>query len=287
MPIQKNDKESNTLRSLSSRDLLLKHLLPVGFSGMVDRIIFHPVETIITHQQNSGVSAKIISKNLWREGFSKFYPGYIPSVLTSIPMRMSIFSTYSIIKEIGKNNNFSPIPTMLFGGVFTGFLEGIIICPSEAYRTKKTLQETTQSKFTVKHIFKGFWPLVLKNSSENVVCLVGADILLKTMPDDLSNSKMAPYISGFISGYASQFVSTPFDVVKTKLMKEPDKKLSASIKELVGQGVGTFFRSTWMKALRAGQCNAMMIGTSHLIKNFIESRDEDSSGNLENTSKKI
>jgi hypothetical protein len=83
-----------------------------------------------------------------------------------------------------------------------------------------------------------------------------------------SNSPLAPYFSGLIAGFVSQYFSVPFDVVKTRCMKEPDKKLVFNLRKLISER--GLFRSVGLKATRAGICNSMMIGTSNYIANEIE-----------------
>lgn len=257
------------------KKLFYHNLLPVALSGVIDRAIFHPWETIITIQQDCGKNFLSVYRNLKNSGWRAFYPGYIASVLAAIPIRISIFSTYFFVREYKDSTKFPPLVVMTLGSILSGIIEAIILCPSESYRIRKSLSATANLKFNYTLLFKGLGSLVARTTTENTICLVGSDMAFNFMPQSLKEKKISHYISGFAAGYISQFFSTPFDVIKTRRIKEPDVPFKKAIKSLFFEGA--FFRSALTKASRAGVCNAMMIGTSHLIKSFITKDIEEDS----------
>lgn len=68
-------------------------------------------------------------------------------------------------------------------------------------------------------------------------------------------------------------------IIKIHRMKSPDTPLLTSIKALVKKY--GLFKSTWLKAGRTAACNAKMIGTSRIIKRYVEDDNhEDKKYNL-------
>lgn len=254
-------------------DVIKYHIFPQATAGVLDRLIFHPWETVNTLKQDSTQGYGRIVKSYWQEkGLSGFYKGYLPNVAAAVPIRVSIFGTYSFVTEQGRQTNYSPLTISLFAGALTGLIESTILCPVDAYRVRKTLPETAQLPFYPRYFFKGYGSLLLRTSIENTICLLGTDMLMKLFTQE--NSTSVPwmrFICAMVAGAASQYVSTPFDNVKTRCMKLPDSTYKQAISLLYKEGgVSAFFRSAHAKAARAGVCNAMMIGTSKLIVDHME-----------------
>ena len=180
---------------------------------------------------------------------------------------MSIFGTYSLITEQGKQTNYAPLTISLAAGFITGFLESTILCPVDAYRVRKTLEATASEPFHYRFLFKGYGSLLLRTSVENTICLLGTDIVMDNLAVSKDNAPYARYGAAFFAGALSQLVSTPFDTIKTRRMKMPDVRYATIIKSLYDEaGASTFFRSAGTKAARAGVCNSMMIGTSAILR---------------------
>jgi hypothetical protein len=255
---------------INLQDMMWKHIIPVATAGMIDRALFHPWETVITVKQDSGSSIRLILKDYLssqRLGFAGLYKGYLPNIMAAIPIRVSIFGTYSLIKEQGQYTTYSPTAISLGAGFTTGFLESTILCPVDAYRVRKTLKETAHESFHSRFLFKGYSSLLLRTSVENTICLLGTDLLMKQVSAEAQKHPATRYACAFFAGAASQLVSTPFDTIKTRKMKCPDMTYGEACQSLWKEGgAATFFRSAGTKAARAGVCNAMLIGTSVLLR---------------------
>ena len=269
---QHENKEAG-YRTTSPMHVVKYHIFPQAAAGVLDRMLFHPWETVNTLKQDSALGYKQLVKSYWqKQGLKGFYQGYLPNVAAAVPIRVSIFGTYSFVTEQGRYTSYSPVTISLFAGALTGLLETTILCPADAYRVRKTLPDTAKLPFHPRYLFKGYSSLLLRTSIENTMCLLGADFLINLLADD--SSKVAPlsrFFCALISGAASQYVSTPFDNIKTRRMKLVDHSYREVVSSLYKEGgFGTFFRSAHAKAGRAGVCNAMMIGTSKLIVDQME-----------------
>ncbi|MGV3740221.1 MAG: MC/SLC25 family protein [Gammaproteobacteria bacterium] len=265
--------DTGEYRQISLQSVVKYHIFPQAAAGVLDRVIFHPWETINTLKQDSALGYKDVVKSYWgKHGLRGFYQGYLPNVAAAIPIRVSIFGTYSFVTEQGKYTQYSPAAISMFAGILTGFFESTILCPADAYRVRKTLPDTAKLPFHPRYFFKGYSSLLLRTSIENTICLLGADLLIQMFTDENTTSvSLLRFFCALISGAASQYVSTPFDNIKTRQMKMVDSNYPEVIKSLYKEGgFGTFFRSAHAKAGRAGVCNAMMIGTSKLIVDHME-----------------
>lgn len=256
-------------------ELVTKNLIPVSVAAVADRVIFHPIETVITARQDKGERIPQIIRGMFSKGIKTFYPGYLPSIISSIPIRMSIYSTYLIVKEYGeKNTALSAMNIMLAGGVLSGIAEALILCPSESYRTRQILNVTVKNQLHPRILYSGFLPLVFRTSLENSICLIGSDLLIERMSDEQKKSHYTPYVTGLISGAASQVIGGPIDVLKTRVMKTVGQNIGIveNAKALLNeQG---FFRSVGLRALRAGICNSMMLGTTAVVQKLMKNLDE-------------
>lgn len=267
--------------------LITHNLIPVSTAAVLDRSIFHPMETVITIKQDTGERVPSIVKKLQQQGAKSFYPGYFSSVISAIPIRTSIYSTYLIVKEeCKKRTNLSEIQIMVSAGIFSGIAEALILCPAEAYRTRKALNVHSSNLNIVKKLYSGFLPLVSRTSLENTICLVGSDMLLGKIPEEKRDHAAATYLTGLASGVASQLVGGPIDVLKTRMMKEAgqDKSIKQHVSELLKER--GFFRSVGLRALRAGICNSMMLGTISVVQELMNKVDVEKTeaGNLEDVS---
>lgn len=276
LSIHKKQHETKETRSAntSSMHVVKYHIFPQAAAGVLDRALFHPWETVNTLKQDSAIGYRQLVKSFWKEkGLRGFYQGYLPNVAAAVPIRVSIFGTYSFVTEQGRYTHYSPATVSLFAGALTGFFESTILCPVDAYRVRKTLPDTAKLPFYPRYIFKGYQSLLLRTSIENTICLLGTDFLMKLFTDENTTSiPLMRFTCALVAGAASQYVSTPFDNVKTRRMKMPDSSYKEVISSLYKEGgVSTFFRSANAKAGRAGVCNAMMIGTSKLIVDQMES----------------
>ena len=225
-------------------------------------------------KQDSALGYGQLVKSYWKkQGLKGFYQGYLPNVAAAVPIRVSIFGTYSFVTEQGRYTSYSPVTIGLFAGALTGLFESTILCPADAYRVRKTLPDTAKLPFYPSYLFKGYSSLLLMTSLENTICLLGADFLIKLIAND--NDPVAPmsrFLCALFAGAGSQYISIPFDNVKTRKMKLVDQSYREVVSSLYKEGgFGTFFRSAHAKAGRAGVCNAMMIGTSKLIVDHMDS----------------
>ncbi|MCR9192235.1 MAG: solute carrier family 25 protein [Gammaproteobacteria bacterium] len=258
---------------VSPMQIVKYHVFPQAAAGVLDRALFHPWETVNTLKQDSTVGYRQLVRSFWHtHGMRGFYQGYLPNVAAAVPIRVSIFGTYSFVTEQGRYTNYSPVTISLFAGGLSGFCETTILCPADAYRVRKTLPETAKLPFYPRYLFKGYGPLLLRTSIENTVCLLGTDLLMNMLTGENSTSiPLMRFACALIAGAASQYVSTPFDNIKTRRMKMVDSSYKDVVSSLYKEGgFGTFFRSAHAKAGRAGVCNAVMIGTSKLILDHME-----------------
>lgn len=271
--VKKDNSKENSFLNCSPEQVIKYHVFPQATAGVLDRLIFHPWETVNTLKQDSGKPYGQIVRSFWQEqGFKGFYKGYLPNVAAAVPIRVSIFGTYSFVTEQGRHTSYSPLTISLFAGALTGFFESTILCPVDAYRVRKTLPETAKLPFHPSYLFKGYGPLLLRTSVENTICLLGTELLMNIVTEENSPSMpLMRFVCALIAGAASQYVSTPFDNVKTRQMKMVESSFKEAVSSLYKEGgVNTFFRSAHAKAARSGVCNAMMIGTSKLILDHME-----------------
>ena len=120
--------------------IFFKRSTAISIAAVFDRLILHPVEVVISIQQASSYkpALSIIKNIIHSDGFFGLYVGMTRPLQLAIPYRLVMFSSYLYSKEyFTKKLNGNELIASYFAGIISGFLEAVIICPAESYRTKK------------------------------------------------------------------------------------------------------------------------------------------------------
>lgn len=278
--------QPNKKGDVDSNQIVQRHVIPVAAAALVDRAILHPFDTVATVQQYSNRGMRSSFKDIFhKHGFKGFYAGFLGPLVTAIPMRISIYTTYFVIRDHAKDYypSISAGTTMLLAGIISGVVETTIVCPSESYRTRKACQVDMRDMYKFNGLFRGYFPLLFRTTTENTIALAGSDIMLKTLPSDLRDKPFMPYLTGTISGMISQIVITPIDLVKTRVMSDSQNR---SISTHLGEIWKTkgFFKSAPSKLARMGLGNGLILGTIEVVRRILDK--ESNNDGLEINNKK-
>lgn len=252
---------------------------PMVFSAIVDRVIFHPIETVITLQQSKKYGSSLPSNfircsiEFYRnEGPSAFYRGFTWPTLTSIPNRFMVFGTYFIIKETF--NEFSPAQKFACSGIGAAIIKSIISCPSETIRTQKFCKVIIPRNYNYTYfLFRGFIPLSIKYISALAPTLGGTDYILYLYPE-LRHNHMGPFLVASSVSFAFQFVATPADILKTRMMENYSNGLKYHITDVWNER-SLMYRKFLPRALRSSARAGMNLGILHLCMSLLNKNYEE------------
>ncbi len=257
------------------RFTFLKHSTAISVAAVLDRVILHPVETVMSVQQKSDNYKPLFSvvKSIVRsDGFSGLYAGMARPLQFAVPYRLVMFSSYLFTKEyFTKKLNGNVLIASYFAGIASGFSEALTICPAENYRIQQIFKmDPGPNPYTIKIIYKGFFPLACRAMTSNTLTFAGSDLMLRHLPKKWSEDHKAPFVAGALAGAASQFFATPFDAWKTRVMSDTKNTPSIDhLKTLFREG--SLFNSLKTRIVRNGSGNGIMIGTIHLVNKLFDS----------------
>ncbi|KAJ3082601.1 hypothetical protein HK100_009647 [Physocladia obscura] len=255
--------------SLSAR------LLGSGFSGILELVCFHPVDTIAKRLMNStqkpfgnGQSLSqgfsILNETIFRDAahkgtFTKYkslFPGLGFAAGYKVAQRMYKFTGQRHVKDYMNNNHASTFKS-LFGdnwktmmhataGSIVGVGE-IVLLPLDALKIKMQINPAGASWTAARNAPGSF-------------ALFGGSAFVKENIFELKDYSQATFFQNFCASiggaFASITVSSPLDVIKTRIQaKSVDKAeggWSILSKMVKNEGFGSFFKGLVPKLLVVG-----------------------------------
>lgn len=257
-------------------DFFMKGLLSPTIAACVDRMVFHPVDNIITTQQSKNTRAMQAVNLLYeQQGLKGFYYGMRFTWVSSILSRLCFFGFYYNMRDyLSTHYRVPQYKSYLITSIAAAFLDAAVMCPSENYRTRATLNIKTHGRYSYRSFYQGFIPMLLKGVAGSTFILAGSDYLDSKIKENVIESCLSPFISGYMTGALVQPFVTPFDVLKTRMMatQKPGPILEA-VKSIALEKV--MFRGLFVRCNRVGASVAISIG---VIKNVNKKYDDYSLG---------
>jgi len=193
------------------------------------------------------------SKIYKHEGIFTLWRGLAPSLLMTIPSTTIYFTSYEFLKEkiynLNKDQGYYTVP--LVAGTIARVISATITSPLELLRTNsqgvvtenhKRLNSITLFKDIIKNVgVKGLWrglsPTLLRDVPFSALYwanyeVIRAKIMISRDPTYTRHSK-SPFLTNFIAGATSGTISavltTPIDVIKTRIqMTVQQSKVAAA-----------------------------------------------------------
>ena len=187
-------------------------------ANFLDRILFHPVDNVLSYQQSRGGGILSAIKDIITEkGYSGFYSGFLYLFFTIGPVRIIVCSFYYNVSAYLINQGIYPnFLVLIYCSLLTGIIDATLICPAELIRVRKVFKLEIPKKWNDFYI--GYLPILTRCIFGCLFTFFGSDILLSY--GIISDSAYAPFIAGFIMGIIAQIFTTPADVWKNKVMTD-------------------------------------------------------------------
>lgn len=218
------------------------------------------------------------------EGFSALYAGLSPAILRHLPYTSIRVSTFETIRNWAQrrqqnsihadHNSAIPLPYLLGAGMFSGALAQAVATPADLLKVRiqsSTLQTKPKLFATFQQIVRhegitGLWrgskPAIYRAALVNLGELTTYDVSKRKIIESgvVGSGKdtlLVHVASSMCSGFVSAAVSTPADVVKTRLMSQdpltpPQYKgmVDCLHKTVAGEGVRGLYKGflpTWAR----------------------------------------
>jgi solute carrier family 25 uncoupling protein 27 len=232
----------------------MKELTLIPFASLLAETVTHPVDFIKTQKQYLKTPIPVVTlftQTYKNKGVKGFYPSIVPAVLRHWVYTTTRVGLYERLRSKDSNTL-----NKLYSGVLAGGVAQAISSPTDLLKVKlqtQALQQSTnmhsasriqkKSMYTIaKHIYKqqglrgfyyGWQPNVMRAMLVNVGELVaydnGKQYLLQYMDDTVACHGLASIHSGFWS----TLMSTPADVLKTRLMADSKYTMIQCSKDII------------------------------------------------------
>eukprot|EP00850_Spirogloea_muscicola_P010177 SM000059S18654 [mRNA] locus=s59:166511:171209:- [translate_table: standard] len=217
-----------------------KNALAGGLAGTIVSCCIHPVDTLKTMIQASHGSGRspfhTLATLVHERGFGGLYRGLGSNMTTSAPISALYTCTYEAVKEAllpRLSNEHWAVAHCVAGGcasVATSF----VFTPSEAVKQRMQLGGHYNNSWTalvsilrnegIASLYSGWGAVLARNVPQSIIKFLTYEGLkgwvLKDRPQDQRLSTFQTLAIGGAAGSTAAFVTTPFDVIKTRLQAQ-------------------------------------------------------------------
>jgi solute carrier family 25 S-adenosylmethionine transporter 26 len=221
----------------------VRGLISGASTRIVKELVLHPLDTIRARQQTelgTETESTISDRNfsIWGVPLNRLYDGVLPSLVSGIPSGAIFFgvkdTASTMLRSLGMNKELSSIISVCVANI----PYWLIRSPAEVLKTiEQTSIEKLPSSVRIKTLYKqkGFVNLIRESYSTylpNILYAIPTDTS-KFLSYELLTSilfghsenreKLVGYqsaVAGAFAGMISQIITTPLDVVRTRLMTQ-------------------------------------------------------------------
>ena len=210
----------------------MKDLALISVSSMCAETVTHPMDFIKTQKQyyRTNISTFNIFKNvLKRDGFRGFYPSLGPAII-----RHWIYTTTRVGLYEKLRSPDSDFISKFLSGTTAGGIAQLFASPTDLVKVKlQTQQISNKTKKTpfqiIKNVYKtqglkgfyhGWKPNVTRAMTVNIGELVAYDTGKNYLLNYMNDNVYCHGLASLHSGFWSTLLSTPADVIKTRMMSD-------------------------------------------------------------------
>jgi len=279
---QDNDIENTLCTSCIKQRVYheLYHFALGVVAGIAGAVIVYPIDSVKTRVQNqrSNLDGRVVDPkyfyNGYRDcltkvvkynGFLSLYSG-MGAVLIGVGPEKAIKLTVNDFcrdKFADKDNNI-PISLQALAGGLAGASQTVVTNPLEIVKIRMQLNPGSKLIQTVSEIglfglYKGLPPCLLRDITFSSLYFTAYATLKKKFTDDTNNLSL-PYtlLAGFLAGFPAAFLSTPGDVIKTRLQAKPVKgvamytgTINAAVNIIAHEGFKGLFKGAGARCVRS------------------------------------
>ncbi|XP_012540266.1 S-adenosylmethionine mitochondrial carrier protein homolog [Monomorium pharaonis] len=221
--------EKGKEKGTSVRNVFITSLIAGGAAGTFVDVALYPLDTLKTRLQSAQGFLKT-------GGFTGLYKGILPVIVGSAPTAALFFLTYEEIKTIMQPRISADYYTPLHMGAATvgEMVACLLRVPVEVMKQRKQAQICDKKSLDLRILYRGYWTTVLRDSPFSIVQFPLWEYLKKSCSFYVEREiyPVESAICGAIAGSISAAVTTPLDVVKTRIMLANRTLLSSELRIL-------------------------------------------------------
>lgn len=218
-----------------------------GIAGGFTNATLHPIDTVKTKLQTRGASKlysgplDVVSKVIAKQGIAGLYSGVQAAFVGSIISSSVYFGTYELGKGVFTSiGNFPKSLVPPLAAALGNITSSAILVPKEVVKQRmqagmvgtalEVFLQTIRSE-GIGGLYAGYSAALLRNLPSNIISFSTFEYLKLAWLRDGEKVTLEPWqsvISGAAAGALSASITTPLDVVKTRLMTQARKTVSSS-----------------------------------------------------------
>ncbi|KAG0601769.1 hypothetical protein M758_11G138200 [Ceratodon purpureus] len=218
-----------------------------GIAGGFTNATLHPIDTVKTKLQTKGASQlysgplDVVTKVLAKQGIAGLYSGVQAAFVGSIISSSIYFGTYELGKGVFTSIGNCPktlVPPL--AAALGNITSSAILVPKEVVKQRMqagmvgsaldVFLQTIRSE-GIGGLYAGYSAALLRNLPSNIISFSTFEYLKLAWLRDSEKTTLEPWqsvISGAAAGALSASLTTPLDVVKTRLMTQARKSISTT-----------------------------------------------------------
>ena len=273
--------------NLSSINKIQISIVAGGIGGLIGDFSLHPLDTIKTRIQYKQKNNDLIKK---AKNISLF-SGLSSQLFVAFPATSGYFSSYEGIKILFKKKHPSLNEHVVhqIGGSVAEIVSNSIRNPFEIIKQQMQIGLDSSNHSTIKNIYKtrglkgfyaGYLSLLLREVPFSAIQLPIYEIMKKFCKKQNLKNKYDKELTifqysscGGISAGISGFLTTPIDVIKTRLMTERGKKIMGTIEcfnsILNNEGYKGFWKAWHYRTVSVSIGGVFLFGFYETSKKFI------------------
>lgn len=259
-----------------------KEMLAGGIAGITEHSFMFPFDTVKTKMQASGsqftsttACLRHIVKN---ESWTNLYRGCVPIVLSAFPAHGAYFAIYEASKRVLSANSSSGYAA---SAVCATMAHDLISVPFDVVKQRMQVDTRHKTSFScLRHIVRSEGTKRLFVSYPTTVAMNVPHIATQWVVYEAAKARLterglmedewSPYylLAGFTAGATAAVVSTPFDVIKTRMqLSESSKSASTVVREVIREnGVRGFFKGAFPRTMYIAPSAAVVLSTYEACK---------------------
>ncbi|KAL0484077.1 solute carrier family 25 member [Acrasis kona] len=266
----------------------LQQILAASFGAALTSLFVTPLDVIKTRKQARTIPdgkslAQSIRFIVSKEGITGLWRGLAPAVVMQVPSTGLYYSTYdNIRRNIDEDWVYSP----LVAGTSARLLAATVTSPFEYIRTVAQSSSSMDKKtglgllknMSYKNMWTGLWPTILRDTPFSAIywmCYESSKKKLRShfSADNQPEIFLTSFASGALAGSLAATVTTPIDVVKTRIQSDANGvhiRMWDTAKQIHAEdGIKGFFRGYVPRMARVAPACAIMISSYEIFKELV------------------
>ncbi|KAA0199243.1 Mitochondrial arginine transporter BAC2 [Fasciolopsis buskii] len=244
--------------------LLSQRFFQTGLAGLV---VGHPMDTVKILMQSScqKVSVMGVTMAIQQAGVTNFFRGLSLPVFSYVGVNAVTFGSYKACID-WLDPRGSSTGACLVSGAFSGLVQLVPSVPVEIVKIQQQNTATSTDRsvklsqcirtIVQNHGFRGLYTGITMHACRDVpgfaVYFLAYSKFFRFNLATGASPFWSSFFAGAVSGALSWIVSTPFDVVKTRMQSGPMRTFKAVLREMIREkNCAVFFRGLNMILLRA------------------------------------